>query len=138
MTRKVLVIGSGGREHALIRQLAASPRKPEIFVATGNPGTADLAHNLHVNPADGAAVVAPDVSEQAVDWARSTHPQVDLVDDTDVLIRQEIDVYAPCALGGALDDDTVPALRAAIVAGAANNQLAHPGVEKLLDAAQVD
>ncbi|WFE22584.1 Glu/Leu/Phe/Val dehydrogenase dimerization domain-containing protein [Solwaraspora sp. WMMD937] len=81
---------------------------------------------------DGAAVVATDVSERAVDWARSTYPQVDLVDDTDVLIRQEIDVYAPCALGGALDDDTVAALRAEIVAGAANNQLAHPGVEKLL------
>ena len=41
-------------------------------------------------------------------------------------------MYAPCALGGALNDDTVPALRAKIVAGAANNQLAHPGIEKLL------
>ena len=39
----------------------------------------------------------------------------------------------PCALGGALDDDTVAALRAKIVAGGANNQLAHPGVEKLLE-----
>ena len=42
-------------------------------------------------------------------------------------------MYAPCALGGALNDDTVPVLRAKIVAGAANNQLAHPGIEKLLD-----
>ena len=41
-------------------------------------------------------------------------------------------MYAPCALGGALNDDTVPALRAKVVAGAANNQLAHPGIEKLL------
>ena len=41
-------------------------------------------------------------------------------------------MYAPCALGGALNDDTVPVLRAKIVAGAANNQLAHPGIEKLL------
>ncbi len=38
--------------------------------------------------------------------------------------RQECDVYAPCALGGAINDRTVPELRCPIVAGAANNQLA--------------
>jgi valine dehydrogenase (NAD+) len=81
---------------------------------------------------DGAAVVATDVSARALEWARQTYPQVDLVDDVPALLAEEIDVYAPCALGGALDDDTVPVLRARVVAGAANNQLAHPGVEKLL------
>ncbi|WP_238008286.1 Glu/Leu/Phe/Val dehydrogenase dimerization domain-containing protein [Dactylosporangium sp. AC04546] len=81
---------------------------------------------------DGASVVATDVSVRALDWAGSTYPQVDLVDSNDELIRQPLDVYAPCALGGALDDETVPLLTAKIVAGAANNQLAHPGVEKLL------
>jgi len=81
---------------------------------------------------DGATVVATDVSERALAWARETHPQVTLVSDADTLIREPIDVYAPCAMGGALDDDTVPALRAKVVAGAANNQLAHPGIEKLL------
>jgi leucine dehydrogenase len=45
--------------------------------------------------------------------------------------RVECDVYAPCALGGALNDRTVPELRCAIVAGAANNQLAgdHNGAQ---------
>jgi valine dehydrogenase (NAD+) len=81
---------------------------------------------------DGAAVVATDVSERALEWARANHPQVDLVNDVHELITSDIDVYAPCALGGALNDDTVPVLRAKIVAGGANNQLAHPGVEKLL------
>jgi len=81
---------------------------------------------------DGAQVVATDVSEKALDWARQNHPQVDLVADTLSLITADIDVYAPCALGGALNDDTVPVLRAKVVAGAANNQLAHPGVEKLV------
>ena len=80
----------------------------------------------------GARVVATDVSEKALRWARETHPAVDLVEDSDALVRSDIDVYAPCALGGALDDLTVPALRARIVAGAANNQLAHPGIEKHL------
>jgi valine dehydrogenase (NAD+) len=83
--------------------------------------------------ADGASVVATDVSPKAIGWARQTYPQVDLVADATDLIRSDIDVYAPCALGGALNDDTVPLLRAKIVAGAANNQLAHPGIDKLLE-----
>ena len=82
---------------------------------------------------DGAAVVATDVSGAALSWARSTYPQIDLVADTQALITADIDVYAPCALGGALDDDTVAALRARVVTGCANNQLAHPGIEKLLE-----
>ncbi|HET9516625.1 MAG TPA: Glu/Leu/Phe/Val dehydrogenase [Actinoplanes sp.] len=81
---------------------------------------------------DGASVVATDVSPAALDWARTRYPQVDLVADTHALITSDIDVYAPCALGGALDDDTVPVLRAKIVTGGANNQLAHPGIDKLL------
>ncbi|SCL16646.1 valine dehydrogenase (NAD+) [Micromonospora rhizosphaerae] len=81
---------------------------------------------------DGAEVVATDVNPKALEWARATHPQVELVDDAAALVTADIDVYAPCALGGALNDDTVPALRAKVVAGAANNQLAHPGIEKLL------
>jgi valine dehydrogenase (NAD+) len=79
-----------------------------------------------------AAVVATDVSERARDWAKATHPEVELVDDERALITAEIDMYAPCAMGGALNDTTVPALAAKIVAGAANNQLAHPGVDKAL------
>jgi valine dehydrogenase (NAD+) len=82
--------------------------------------------------ADGASVVATDVSEQALAWARQNHPEVDLVADADTLVRADIDVYAPCALGGALTDEVVQELRATVVAGGANNQLAHPGIEKLL------
>ncbi|MEQ4300792.1 Glu/Leu/Phe/Val dehydrogenase dimerization domain-containing protein [Plantactinospora sp. B6F1] len=81
---------------------------------------------------DGAAVVATDVNPRALSWVRQTHPQVEVVADTQALITSDIDVYAPCALGGALDDTTVPALRASVVVGAANNQLAHSGIEKLL------
>jgi valine dehydrogenase (NAD+) len=83
---------------------------------------------------DGASVVATDVYEGALDWLRSTYAQVEIVPDTDSLIGAEMDVYAPCALGGALDDAVVEKLSASIVCGAANNQLAHPGVEKLLEA----
>jgi valine dehydrogenase (NAD+) len=81
---------------------------------------------------DGASIVATDVSPAALEWARVTHPQIQLVADTAELVSANLDVYAPCALGGALDDDTVPAITAKIVTGGANNQLAHPGIEKLL------
>jgi valine dehydrogenase (NAD+) len=82
--------------------------------------------------ADGAHVVVTDVKPEAVAAVRSVHPQVDEVPDTQALITSDIDVYAPCALGGALSDETVPMLRAKVVAGGANNQLAHPGIEKML------
>jgi leucine dehydrogenase len=49
-------------------------------------------------------------------------------------LTAEVDVYAPCALGGILDDETVPALKAPIVAGAANNQLAADHVADVLNA----
>ena len=55
---RVLVIGSGGREHALAWKLAQSPRCAALFVAPGNGGTATLATNLACDITDNAAVVA--------------------------------------------------------------------------------
>ena len=46
----------------------------------------------------------------------------------------QVDVYAPCALGGILDHETVPQLQCGVVAGAANNQLADDGIADLLNA----
>ena len=46
-------------------------------------------------------------------------------------------MLAPCALGGVLDHDTVPALRCRIVAGAANNQLADESIADLLAARDI-
>jgi valine dehydrogenase (NAD+) len=86
---------------------------------------------------DGADVVVTDVSEDAIERLCSQYPQVVAVPDTLTLTGAGIDVYAPCALGGALDDLTVEALATGgtcrAVCGGANNQLAHPGVEKMLE-----
>ncbi|QIB44904.1 Leu/Phe/Val dehydrogenase [Streptomyces aureoverticillatus] len=80
---------------------------------------------------DGAEVVVTDVREDSLLRITSKHPEVTAVADTAALIRTEgLDVYAPCALGGALSDESVPVLTARVVCGAANNQLEHPGVEK--------
>src|SRR5206468_8774503 len=49
----------------------------------------------------------------------------------------ECDIYAPCALGGALNPATVPELRCAAVVGSANNQLADPSCVDLLHEANV-
>ncbi|MDT0202533.1 Glu/Leu/Phe/Val dehydrogenase dimerization domain-containing protein [Nocardioides sp. AE5] len=81
---------------------------------------------------DGANVVVTDVWQPALDRIRDEHPDVTVVDSTEALLASGIDVYAPCALGGALSDEVVETLGAKIVCGAANNQLAHPGIEKAL------
>ena len=55
---RVLVIGSGGREHALAWKLAQSPRLTKLFIAPGNGGTGYVAENLPVDLTDHGAVVA--------------------------------------------------------------------------------
>jgi phosphoribosylamine--glycine ligase len=55
---RVLVLGSGGREHALALALRRDPAVVELHVAPGNPGTAEVATNHPVDVLDGAAVRA--------------------------------------------------------------------------------
>lgn len=99
----------------------------------GVAGVGKVGHHLveHLL-ADGASAVIADVNRDAVDRVRVLHPEVDVV-DVDALVSQPMDVYAPCALGGALSDESVEVLQAQVVCGAANNQLAHPGIEKRLE-----
>lgn len=84
---------------------------------------------------DGATVVVTDVHGPAVEAVLATYAAsgaVRAVPSTGALVAEPLDVYAPCALGGAIDDDVLAVLRARVVCGAANNQLAHPGVEKAM------
>jgi len=55
---RVLVVGSGGREHALCWALAASPLLTKLWCAPGNPGTAQMAENVPIGVLDIAALVA--------------------------------------------------------------------------------
>ena len=65
---RILVVGSGGREHALLHALARSPRHPELLCAPGNAGTADLAENVPVaaDDVDGLVSLAQDRAVELV------------------------------------------------------------------------
>jgi len=49
---KILVVGSGGREHALVRKLAQSPEADRIFCAPGNAGTQEIGENVSISAND--------------------------------------------------------------------------------------
>jgi leucine dehydrogenase len=69
----------------------------------------------------GAEVVVADVDADRARGVAAEHGVV--VVAADAICDVEADVFAPCALGGILDAETIPRLRAAVVAGGANNQL---------------
>jgi leucine dehydrogenase len=80
-----------------------------------------LCKELH---AQGAKISVADVDPLKAERAtRDFGAKVVALDDISAI---DCDVFAPCALGSALNDATIPRLRAKIVAGAANNQLAQP------------
>lgn len=63
---KVLVIGNGAREHALVWKLAQSPRVKGIYAAPGNAGTRQIARNLEISPTDIGSILAA-VREHNID-----------------------------------------------------------------------
>lgn len=80
---KILVIGSGGREHALIWKISQSPLVQKIFAAPGNGGTADLAESIQLS--DEATIVAF-CKEQAIDLV-VIGPEQPLVDGVSDALR---------------------------------------------------
>jgi leucine dehydrogenase len=83
--------------------------------------------------ADGARVLVSDIDDERV-GALAARIGAEAVPPGEVL-GVECDVYAPCALGGTVNAETIPELRCRIVAGSANNQLAEPeDADRLRDA----
>ena len=86
----------------------------------GNVGY-DLARRLHEAGAD---LWLSDIDSRAL--ARAEAEFGATVVAADEIFALDVDVFAPCALGAVINDRTLPQLKASIVAGAANNQLAEP------------
>ena len=74
---RVLVVGGGAREHAILWKLAQSPRRPRLFAAPGNAGTAALAENLPIAAEDVDALAAA-ARDYAIDLT-IVGPEISLV-----------------------------------------------------------
>jgi phosphoribosylamine--glycine ligase len=85
----VLVIGSGGREHALAWKLRQSPRIKEIFIAPGNAGTAQIGRNVEI-----------DLSEldQLLNFAQRESIDLTVVGPDDVLAAGIVDLFENAGL----------------------------------------
>jgi leucine dehydrogenase len=77
-----------------------------------------LCRHLHE---EGAKLIVTDINKDAV--ARAVEEFGAKAVDTDEIYSVECDIYAPCALGATINDETIPQIKAKVVAGAANNQL---------------
>lgn len=91
--------------------------KKIVVQGAGHVGTHLVGHLV----SEGAQVSVSDIFEDKLSAITKKH-KVDVVAPGD-LYAQEMDIYAPCALGGTLNDQTISEIRCALVAGAANNQL---------------
>ena len=101
---KVLVVGSGGREHAIAWTLLKSPNVERVFCSPGNGGTATLAHcqNLAVAVDDFAGITQV-VREREIDLV-VVGPEVPLaMGITDYLQQQEIAVFGPVKAGAKIE-----------------------------------
>ncbi|MEQ8305521.1 MAG: phosphoribosylamine--glycine ligase [Hoeflea sp.] len=98
----VLLIGSGGREHALAWKIAQSPMLGSLFAAPGNPGIAKHAELVAVDPADHQAVIAL-CRDKAIDLV-VVGPEAPLVDGlADTLATVGIKVFGPSAKAAQLE-----------------------------------
>lgn len=80
----------------------------------------------------GANLVVADVHQNALDKAKEEFGDKVRILDTSMILSAEADILAPCALGAILNDRTIPTIKAKIIAGAANNQLAEKKHDAML------
>lgn len=113
---KVLVIGGGGREHALVWKLIHDSRNPEVFCAPGNAGTAELATNLDIGSEDVRGIVA---------WACANRPDLTVVGPeaplcaglTDLLEKEGLRVFGPSKEAARMEGSKVFAKDVMVAAG---------------------
>jgi phosphoribosylamine---glycine ligase len=103
---KVLVIGSGGREHALAWKIAASPRVTRVFVAPGNAGTIAEAENVPI-PADDIPGLLKFVQQNSIDLT-VVGPEGPLVAGVvDAFQREKHRIFGPSKVAAQLEGSKV-------------------------------
>ena len=103
---KVLVVGSGGREHALAWRLANSPSVGRLYVAPGNAGTAQIADNVPLSAEDIPSLVAF-VAEEKIDLT-VVGPEAPLVAGlVDALSQEGRLAFGPTARAAAIEGSKV-------------------------------
>lgn len=91
---KILVVGSGGREHALVWKIAQSPRVKKIFCAPGNAGISSIAECVKLRADDGAGLLKF-ARDEAIDLT-VVGPEAPLVDGiVDHFQRQGLKIFGP-------------------------------------------
>jgi phosphoribosylamine--glycine ligase len=116
---KVLVVGSGGREHALAWKLAQSPQLTELHAAPGNPGIAALAHCHPVRAQDAAPLAAELRADLVV-----VGPEAPLVAGlADELRRRGIAVFGPSAAAAQIEGSKTFAKEVMDAAGVPNARM---------------
>jgi phosphoribosylamine--glycine ligase len=99
---RILVLGGGGREHAIVASLLASPHAPQVVCSPGNGGTASIAANVKISDGE-PTFVAEWVQTHGVDFV-VIGPEVPLVMGTaDFLAADGVPVFGPKAAGAQLE-----------------------------------
>jgi leucine dehydrogenase len=76
---------------------------------------------------EGAKVMVSDIDEAKLKSASEKYRSIEIVDNASIF-DLDMDIYAPCALGATVNDETISKLKCSIIAGAANNQLADENI----------
>ena len=91
---RLLVVGSGGREHALVEALAQSPRQPEIFAAPGNPGMMPTAELVDI-PTDDLISLRDFAKDAGIDLT-VVGPEIPLVGGiAEAFFEADLKVFGP-------------------------------------------
>jgi len=113
---RVLVVGSGGREHALAWALSRSPHLEQLLVAPGNAGTSAIAENLPIAATDLEALAAS-ARERRIDLV-VVGPEEPLARGlADLLTQQGVPVFGPSATGARIESSKVWAKQLLTAAG---------------------
>ncbi len=113
-----------------VRQVFGSDNLADKTVAVQGVGKVGIRLVEHLIDA-GCKVIVTDIDENVVQETKQRFP-VEAV-TPDAIYDVDCDVFAPCAMGGVLNEDSIERLKCRVIAGAANNQLSHPDIGRKLD-----